>query len=311
MSTQPVLKVNGLCKKFNSALAVDHIDLELMPGECVAILGPNGAGKTTTCELLEGLIEPDQGNIEVLGMQYRSQRRAIYAHVGVQLQETHLYKKYTVRETIELFASFYPEKSNTEQLIQDMQLQRKQHTRLEHLSGGQKQRVYLACALVHSPKVLFLDEPTTGLDPQARMHLWQSIEAQKKQNVAVILTTHYMEEADKLADRVVIMDQGKVIAAGTVRELIQNHCHARAILTFQTSRTNFQLLSEQISWLRSAQVTDGFQKIQVGVIEPSEAIQTLMQCASKNNCQIEELSLRSLTLEDVFLNLTGRSLRDD
>lgn len=311
MSTDPVLKANGLFKTFDKTTAVNHVDLELFAGECVAILGPNGAGKTTTCELLEGLTPPDKGSIKILGMDYSSKRREIYTQIGVQLQETHLYKKYTVEETINLFASFYKENVDIKSLMQELQLTRKKDSRLEHLSGGQKQRVYLACALVHQPKILFLDEPTTGLDPQARLHLWESIQAQKKHGVAVILTTHYMEEADRLADRVIIMDQGKVIAAGKVSKLIEDHCHARAILTFYTSEENFKVLSSQISWLRGAQSDAISGKIQTGVIEPSEAIQSLMQCASQNQCHIEELSLRSLTLEDVFLNLTGRSLRDD
>lgn len=216
-----MLSARGLTKRYKNLVAVDGVDLTVGPGECLALLGPNGAGKTTTVEMLEGLTVPDSGVVEIFGKRLPGERRAILEKVGVQLQETNLYKRYTVRETLTLFGSFYKEAQDPEVIMKRMSLTDKADVQLRKLSGGQKQRAYLGCALVNDPKLLFLDEPTTGLDPQARRAIWDLLRELKAEGRGILLTTHYMEEAEVLADRVAIIDHGKIIAEGTPQELIK------------------------------------------------------------------------------------------
>src|SRR6185312_10117554 len=214
------LRVRGLRKEYKDVVAVDGLDLEVRRGECFGLLGPNGAGKTTTIEICEGLTEPDAGDVEVLGMRWSTQGEQLRKRLGIQLQETQLSDKQTVMETVEMFRSFYRQGPRPEELIETMQLSEKAKSRVGGLSGGQKQRLALACALVGDPELLFLDEPTTGLDPQARRQLWDVIDEFRRQGRTIVLTTHYMDEAEKLCDRVAIMDHGKQIALGTPRELV-------------------------------------------------------------------------------------------
>jgi ABC-2 type transport system ATP-binding protein len=206
------LRVRNLRKAYKDVVAVNGIDLEVHPGECFGLLGPNGAGKTTTIEICEGLTEPDSGDVEVLGLRWSSDAQALRQRLGIQLQETQLADKLTVAETVRLFRSFYQQGPPPESVIALVQLEEKRHARVVALSGGQKQRLALACALVGSPDLLFLDEPTTGLDPQARRQLWELISEFKSAGRTIVLTTHYMEEAERLCDRVAIMDRGNVIA---------------------------------------------------------------------------------------------------
>src|SRR4026207_2533495 len=226
MSTQmsPVaLRCSGLVKRFADLTAVDRLDLEVFVGECFGLLGPNGAGKTTTVEILEGLSTPDEGRVELLG-QHRNagDDRALRERIGVQLQETQLPEKVTVEETVRLFRSFYKRGHGVDEVIRTVALEEKRNARVGKLSGGQKQRLAVACALVSDPELLFLDEPTTGLDPQARLSLWDIVEKFRAGGGTILLTTHYMEEASRLCDRVAIMDHGKVIALGTPAELIES-----------------------------------------------------------------------------------------
>jgi ABC-2 type transport system ATP-binding protein len=218
------LSARGLTKYYGELKAVDGISLSVDQGCCVALLGPNGAGKTTTVEMLEGLLPPDSGEVEILGQSLAKDRQEILEQIGVVLQETSLYKRYTVAETIALFASFYKCALDPEDVIRRLQLTEKRDTQLRHLSGGQRQRVYLACALVNDPRILFLDEPTTGLDPQARRAIWDLVTELKQEGRSILLTTHYMDEAEALADRVLIIDHGKVIAEGTPQQLIRDTC---------------------------------------------------------------------------------------
>jgi len=213
----PALRVRNLRKSYQDVVAVDGIDLEVQAGECFGLLGPNGAGKTTTIEICEGLTEPDSGEVELLGLRWHSDSEALRQRLGIQLQETQLSDKLTVRETLRLFRSFFRQGPGAEEAIRKVQLEEKRDARVGNLSGGQKQRLALACALVGDPDLLFLDEPTTGLDPQARRQLWELIEEFKLAGRTILLTTHYMEEAERLCDRVAIMDHGKVIAQGTPR----------------------------------------------------------------------------------------------
>ena len=240
-----VLKAQGLVKKFSELLAVNQVSLEVSKGECFALLGPNGAGKTTTCEMLEGLTPPDAGDIEICGLRFPKQRGDILKRIGVALQETNLYKKYTVKETLELFSSFYPKTLSIPELLAKLKLEDKVDTRLEHLSGGQKQRVYLGCALVHNPELLFLDEPTSGLDPQARRYLWEMLREVKADGRSIFLTTHYMEEAQELADRIAIMDHGQIIAMGNLQELVSAHCQGD-FLVFEVSEPELESLKKSL-----------------------------------------------------------------
>ena len=215
-----MLSVRALRKSYRDVVAVSGIDLDVHPGECFGLLGPNGAGKTTTIEICEGLTRPDSGEVHVLGRTWGKNSTELRQKLGIQLQETQLTDKLTVAETIQLFRSFYHQGPAVDEIIALVQLGEKRNARISALSGGQKQRLALACALVGEPELLFLDEPTTGLDPQARRQLWDLITEFKRKGKTIVLTTHYMDEAEQLCDRVAIMDHGKIIALGTPNELM-------------------------------------------------------------------------------------------
>jgi ABC-2 type transport system ATP-binding protein len=232
-----MLEAKGLTKHFKSLVAVDGVDLSLGTGECLALLGPNGAGKTTTVEMLEGLLAPDAGTVEIFGKNLARARREILEEVGVLLQETNLYKRYTVRETLELFGSFYAKAKEPDEIMERLSLTDKADVQLRKLSGGQKQRAYLGCALVNDPRLLFLDEPTTGLDPQARRATWELLQGLKTEGRSIFLTTHYMEEAAFLADRVAIIDHGKIIASGTPGELTRGEGSLEDVFLKLTGRS--------------------------------------------------------------------------
>ena len=302
------LRAEGLVKTYPGLKAVDKLSFNVRIGECFALLGPNGAGKTTTCEMLEGLITPDEGKIYVNNLNFAENRKKILEKIGVQLQETHLYKKYTVKETLELFASFYQQSLPILELVEKLKLTDKLNTRLEHLSGGQKQRVYIGCSLVNNPQLLFLDEPTAGLDPQARRYLWELLKELKKENKSILLTSHHMEEAQELADRIAIMDHGKIIAHGTLEHLIANHCNG-SVLVFATSSEELKTLSSTLDWMQDVAVKKGF--VEISVDNATEKTQELMRVVDSNKIDLKHFSIRQSTLEDVFLNLTGRSIRDD
>jgi ABC-2 type transport system ATP-binding protein len=259
-------------------------------GECFGLLGPNGAGKTTTIEICEGLTEADSGTVEVLGLDWRRDGRELRQRLGIQLQETCLAGKLTVAETLRLFRSFYRQGPPVDQLIDLVQLGEKRFTRVEGLSGGQKQRLAIGCALAGDPELLFLDEPTTGLDPQARLQLWSLIERFKEDGRTIVLTTHYMEEAERLCDRVAIMDRGKVIAAGSPRELIGAIGDGH-VLEYSSSASPATL--------------------RVQVRDLHLAVPAILQDLDRQSDRLTGLRMRSTTLEDVFITLTGRSLRDE
>ena len=216
----PSLSLSGLRKTFADVVAVDHLDLEVMRGECFGLLGPNGAGKTTTIEICEGLTPPDAGSVTLLGLSWKTAARELRQRIGIQLQETQFPDKLSVTETLRLFRSFFHRGISVDEAIRIAQLDEKSKARVGGLSGGQKQRLAMACALVGDPELLFLDEPTTGLDPQARRHLWDLVDELKQAGRTIILTTHYMDEAERLCDRVAIMDHGRIIALGTPQQLI-------------------------------------------------------------------------------------------
>jgi ABC-2 type transport system ATP-binding protein len=221
-NSTPALRVQGLRKAYDDVVAVDGLDLQVYTGECFGLLGPNGAGKTTTIEICEGLLSADSGSVEVLGRRWESDARDLRQLLGIQLQDTQLSEKLTVDETLTLFQSFYRDARDVGDVIDQVELGEKRHSRVGGLSGGQKQRLAVACALVGNPQLLFLDEPTTGLDPQSRRQQWELISRFQAEGKTIVLTTHYMEEAERLCDRVAIVDHGHVIALGSPHELVES-----------------------------------------------------------------------------------------
>jgi len=311
LPNKPPVCVHGLRKAYSDVVAVDGLDLEVRAGECFGLLGPNGAGKTTTIEICEGLLAPDAGTVELLGMRWETDAGELRQRLGVQLQETQLSEKLTVDETVRLFRSFYRRGPSVAEVIGMVQLEEKRGSRVGGLSGGQKQRLAMACALVGDPDLLFLDEPTTGLDPQARRQLWELIERFKTEGRTIILTTHYMDEAERLSDRVAIMDHGKVISLGTPRELIAS-IGAEHMVAFAVDggAVTLNLASlESLDGVRVARCENGGYELQVR--ELHRAVAALFEETARRGIVVTELRTHSATLEDVFVSLTGRHLRDE
>ncbi|MBZ5643598.1 MAG: ABC transporter ATP-binding protein [Acidobacteriia bacterium] len=311
IAAQSALRIRQLLKAYKDVVAVDGLELEVHAGECFGLLGPNGAGKTTTVEICEGLTEPDSGDIEVLGRTWTSNAAQLRQRLGIQLQDTQLSEKLTVLETVRLFRSFFRQGEPAAGVIARVQLEEKQNSRVGELSGGQKQRLALACALVGDPDFLFLDEPTTGLDPQARHQLWELIEEFKRSGRTILLTTHYMDEAERLCDRVAIMDHGKVIALGTPRELIATHC-TEQLVEFMAGGSGKNLdvpALRAVAGVRDVRTENGAVLLQVS--ELHTAVPALLAELARQNVPLTELRTHSATLEDVFVTLTGRHLRDE
>ncbi len=303
------LLCRGLVKRYGDVTAVDGLDLEIRAGECFGMLGPNGAGKTTTIEILQGLLEPDVGRVEVLGRAWDVHEHELRQRMGTQLQETKLPDKLTVEEVVALFRSFYRRGKTVERVLEEVQLVEKRGTWVSRLSGGQRQRLAVACALVSEPDVLFLDEPTTGLDPQSRRQVWSIIERFRSGGGTTLLTTHYMEEAERLCDRVAIVDHGKVIALGTPRELIES-LGAEHVVEF--SIDNEVVVSDDVyfglSGVEGVVHDDG--KTRLTASQVHLVIPELMRALERRGATLDRLTTHHATLEDVFLSLTGRHLRD-
>jgi ABC-2 type transport system ATP-binding protein len=305
----------GLVKRYEGrppVEAVRGLDLTVQVGECFGLLGPNGAGKTTSIEIIEGLSEPTAGAVEVLGMRWQQDEAAIRERIGISLQETRLSEKLLVRETITLFRSFYRRGLDPEEVIRRVSLEEKATARVGKLSGGQQQRLAVACALVGDPDLLLLDEPTTGLDPQSRRQLWDLIRGLRSQGRTVLLTTHYMDEAERLCDRVAVVDQGRVIALGSPRELIARLGGEHIVeleLDDQEGPTSLspEALAD-IPSVRSAR-KEG-ERYCLSVTEPHLALPALLQRLEQDGRRLAGLSTRHASLEDVFVTLTGRHLRD-
>ncbi len=310
------LSARGLVKRYGELVAVDGLDLQGERGACLGLLGPNGAGKTTAIEMLEGLKEPDGGAIEILGLDWRHAAREIRERIGVQLQETELHGKLTVAETLRLFQSFYLRRREIDEVLELVGLSEKRRSRVDTLSGGQKQRLALGCALVNRPEVLFLDEPTTGLDPQARRRVWEIVEGFKAQGGTVLLTTHYMEEAERLADRVVIIDHGRVIAQGSPRAVI-DALGAENIVELRPRRAEdgepepALLLDSELAALAGvSQVSRDADSIRLSVTDTQRSLGALLELLARRDLIVEDLRTHRPTLEDVFVALTGKHLRD-
>ncbi len=290
--------------------AVRGLDLTINAGECFGLLGPNGAGKTTTIEILEGLLEPTSGEVEVLGMRWKDQGAQIRERIGISLQETKLSDKLTVAETVRLFRSFYAEGIPPDEAVRAVSLQEKANSWINKLSGGQKQRLAVACAIVGKPDLLFLDEPTTGLDPQSRRQLWEIIQGYKDQGKTILLTTHYMDEAEKLCDRVGVVDHGKLIALGPPRQLI-DQLGGGHVIEFELD-TNQDDDLERLRQLPAAtEVRKEGQHYYMVVQEVHVALPALLEWTRQQTRTLTSLVTHTATLEDVFVKLTGRHLRDE
>ncbi len=307
-SRSPAISCRGLRKYYDDVKAVDGLDLEVEPGECFGMLGPNGAGKTTTIEILEGLTKADAGDVTVLGRRWGHHDRELRERLGVSLQESRLTEKLTVYETLELFRSFYVHGRSPEQLLEDLSLEEKRDARVGKLSGGQRQRLAVACALAGDPEILFLDEPTTGLDPQSRLQLWERIAVHKASGRTVLLTTHYMEEAERLCDRVAIVDHGKIIALGTPSDLIAS-LNAPHIIDFATEPAVAEDLLDRIPGVGDRRRRDGRWLLNAASL--AQAVPALLAALDGAGARLVSLSTHRATLEDVFLSMTGRELRDE
>ncbi len=315
----PAILCRDLRKVYDRRVeAVRKIDLEVGRGECFGLLGPNGAGKTTTIEILEGLLEPTSGTVEVLGEAWGSRDARLRQRIGISLQETQLSEKLSVRETVRLFRSFYETGLDPDVVIDRVSLRDKANAWVGKLSGGQRQRLAFACALVGDPELLFLDEPTTGLDPRSRREVWALIRDVQRRGRTVLITTHYMDEAERLCNRVAIVDRGEVIALGSPAELIRS-LGGEHIIEFAidprsgTREDGGALISEtdlqRVGSLRSVRIDGASVSLTVG--EPHVAVPDLLELLQSRRLEIVQLTTRHASLEDVFVKLTGRHLSDD
>ncbi len=306
-ATEAVLQVEGLKKAYGRVTAVDDISFAVARGETFGILGPNGAGKTTTLEMIEGLRDPDAGRITLLGLDAVRQRRRVQEKIGVQLQSQALWPELTVEETLKVFRSLFRRRVDVDTLLDRFSLTEKRRDLVRGLSGGQKQRLSVATALVNDPEVVFLDEPTTGLDPQARHSFWDLIRDMKREGKSVIVTTHYMEEAEALCDRVAIMDHGRIIALDAPRALV------RSLASESTIEFGFPETAEReelagLPGVRDMRKENG--SVLLFTNDVSATLNALIRFADQKGQQISSLNVRTATLEDVFIALTGRRLRD-
>lgn len=304
---EPIILAENLYKSYGPVEALRGVSFAVAQGEVFGLLGPNGAGKTTTVEILEGMRVPDRGSARVCGLNPEKSGEQFKEQIGAVLQSTALPDKLRVKEAIELFANFYRRHANTDELLRRFQLEEKQSAFYSQLSGGQKQRLALAMALVNDPQVVFLDEPTAGLDPQVRREIYDIIEQLKKNNKTVLLTTHYIEEAERLCDRVAIVDHGRVIALGTPRELKHSSAGTTRIEVRMARPLNNGALS-RLEGVVNAREFDGSYVLHSA--RPPQTIVALVKQLEAENNELQSLEMFSPSLEDVFIELTGRRLRD-
>jgi len=305
-----VLVVHGLVKRYGGHEVVRGLSFDIRRGECFGLLGPNGAGKTTTIEMLEGLLTPDAGEVQVLGLRWADDAAALRPRLGIQLQETQLSEKLSVEETLRLFRSFYPLGPTVAELLALVGLEAKRDAWVGKLSGGQKQRLSVACSLAGRPDVLFLDEPTTGLDPQSRLQLWGVLERFKAGGGTILLTTHYMDEAATLCDRVGVVDLGKLIALGTPAELVASlgTPHVVEITVGDGAALPGPEQFAALPAVRDVRLTPP--QVSLGSLAIHETIPAVLAALAAAGVPVRELATHSATLEDVFVSLTGRHLRD-
>lgn len=307
-----ILEVNGLRKSFGTVTAVHDISFTVEAGEIFTIIGPNGAGKTTTLEMIEGLQAPDAGTILIDGLSWSSNKEQLKIKIGVQPQSGAMFDLLTVAENLDLFASFYPHPKSTSEILEMINLTDHRNKRVKSLSGGQRQRLAIGLAMISDPEIIFLDEPTTGLDPQARRNIWDIVLKLKELGKTTILTTHYMEEAEKLSDRVCIVDQGRIITLDTPAALIDEltkereiriSLHDGDIAAFETEK----LAKSQPSVVRTEREGP---LLRVWSVQPEETLYELFGFTKEQEFRVEQVSIREMSLEDVFIAFTGKEWRD-
>lgn len=312
--SQPEIEVRDLHKTYPGKKAVDGVSFAVLQGEIFGILGPNGAGKSTTLEIIEGLREPDNGaTVQVGGLDVRnkSQRDELHQRIGLQLQTSSLFDELTVRENLEMLAMLYRKARPVQQLLTEFDLLEKANARLDTLSGGQKQRVALAASVINDPSIIFLDEPTSALDPQARRNVWESVRNWQRAGKTVILTTHYMEEAEVLCDRVAIMDNGRIVALGSPAQLIRQYASEQTITCHFNTETGPALKLEVMQSLPGITgVFPGSDRVVLHSTDLTTSLPAILQAVEREQAALAEITTRSPSLEDVFINLTGKALRD-
>jgi ABC-2 type transport system ATP-binding protein len=301
------VEVKDLFKKYGDLIAVNKVSFTIQEGEIFGLLGPNGAGKTTTLEMIEGLRKPDGGSIQLCGIDVLKRADDIKEIIGVQLQSTSIYDNIKVGEVIELFGGYYRKCRPTDEILEEVSLNEKRDSFVDSLSGGQKQRLALALALVNEPRVLFLDEPTTGLDPQARRNIWGIIEELRRKGKTIVLNTHYMEEAEQLCERVGIMDHGQIIALDTPANLISKQNMDSAVEIFSPDGTGKEFFEKM---QKVDKVTQDGDKLILHTRDALSLLTDIMRLREQDRLRLKNISVREATLEDVFLELTGRTLRD-
>jgi ABC-2 type transport system ATP-binding protein len=303
--SSPVVHVEGIRKHYGRTVAVEDVSFDVRQGEIFGLIGPNGAGKTTTMECVEGLSSPDRGTIAVLGLDpvrdvYRLQDR-----IGVQLQEAQLQKRIKVREAVDLWASLYRKSVDAGHLLEQLGLVEKQNAWFMTLSGGQKQRLFIALALINDPELVFLDELTTGLDPQARRAIWELVRGIRQRGKTVFMTTHLMDEAERLCDRVAIIDRGRIIDIDSPAALVRRHCPERTVIV-TTSQQSADALFRQLPVVTAVERRNGDVLIQG---RGDDFVTNVIQCLAVHAIPVTDLRTESPTLEDVFLRVTGHSIR--
>ncbi|MBX7192013.1 MAG: ABC transporter ATP-binding protein [Sandaracinaceae bacterium] len=302
------MHVRGLVKRYGDRNVVDGLDLDVEAGTTVGLLGPNGAGKTTTLEMIQGLTTPTAGTVEVLGLAQPRDREAIARRIGVALQDTSLPEKLTAHETLALFRSFYDRGPDEASLLSDVDLERQAGTLVRALSGGERQRLALACALAGDPELVILDEPTTGLDPEARHRLWDRIEALARGGRTVLLTTHFMDEATRLCDHIVVIDRGKVIARGTTDELVRTHVGSHVVELEVLSGTLAAEALASLTGVRISRIVGRTHRL--GTDHADDVLARARALAGESEATLGRVAIAPATLEDVFLVLAGRGLGD-
>jgi len=306
VTPQPAIRVAEIRKTYGRTVAVDEVSFEVQPGEIFGLIGPNGAGKTTTMECAEGLRVPDRGAITVLGLHPQRHARALQERIGVQLQEAQLQKRIKVREAVTFWASLYRRPLEGDRLLDQLGLSDKRDAWFMTLSGGQKQRLFIALALINDPELVFLDELTTGLDPQARRAIWDLVRGIRQRGKTVFLTTHLMEEAERLCDRVAIIDHGRIIDIGPPAALVRRHCPERRVILVTedpAAPERFQAITGVHSVTRQ-----GSQFTVTGRGE--DVVTEVIECLAEHRIRVSDLRTEAPTLEDVFLKLTGHKIRD-
>ena len=306
MSGQPVISIAGIRKTYGRTIAIDDVSFDVLAGEIFGLIGPNGAGKTTTMECVEGLRVPDRGSISVLGLDPVGNVYELQQRIGVQLQAAQLQKRIKVWEAIDLWSSLYRSPVNGERLLDQLGLAEKRDAWFMTLSGGQKQRLFIALALIHDPEVVFLDELTTGLDPQARRAIWDLVRDIRARGKTVLLTTHLMEEAERLCDRVAIIDHGRIVDIDTPARLVRRHCPDRTVIVSTPDQ-------DAETWLRTIAAADLVERQDSRIVlrgRGEDFVGDVVQCVSEHRIRVTDFQTVTPNLEDVFLTLTGHSMRD-